>query len=106
MFRFRAEGDIKKLVLGTPDRRSSARRQKNVRDHNRIIGDVRHQVADTKIQEMRSVSPVPLGGGSRWSAGSRPLEAAFFIDQVTRSRRGVSVFTLRSNANHILIYGT
>lgn len=84
MFRFRAEGDIKKLVLGTPDRRSSARRQKNVRDHNRIIGDVRHQVADTKIQEMRSVSPVPLGGGSRWSAGSRPLEAAFFIDQVTR----------------------
>lgn len=84
MFRFRAEGDIKKLVLGTPDRRSAARRQKNVRDHNRIIGDVRHQVADTKIQEMRSVSPVPLGSGSRWSAGSGPLEAAFFIDQVTR----------------------
>jgi hypothetical protein len=33
---------------------------------------------------MRSVSPVPLGSGSRWSAGSGPLEAAFFIDQVTR----------------------
>ena len=59
MFRLRAEGEIKNLVLGTPDRLSAARRQKIVRDHDRIIGDVRHQVADTKIQEMRSVSPVP-----------------------------------------------
>jgi hypothetical protein len=59
VFRFQAEGKIKNLVLGTADRRSPARRQKIVRDHDRIIGDVRHQVANTKIQEMRSVSPVP-----------------------------------------------
>ena len=63
MFRFRAEGEIKNLVLGTPDRRSAAWRQKNVPDHDRIIGDVRHQVADTKIQEMRSSPQSLLAAG-------------------------------------------
>jgi hypothetical protein len=69
--------------------------KKNVRDRYRIIGAFRRQVADMKIQEMRSV-PSPPWPQPRWNACSGPPEVAFFIDRLTPLEARCALFTLRS----------